>query len=1000
MILFPLVAHILFLLVPLISAHTPKYRRIGPRHSRHHILHPTVHPVIDRTHPKHLTPNQGLYLYYHDPHAAFPHIRSFASVYVSGFTHPALILEHSAHVISTRCDVTSSAITVGFRDRAVWSRTVDAWKQHPKFLIVAFADSCGMGRESGERSVHLVHNFTSVWSRMEIVCQMSELSLTDAIHPDRPVTIQVDTFDVHDTDAHPIFPAYTRRTDGPSDESSDHTAGNSTGTSQNPSEPESSSDTNSTWLPPNSNASPTSDESSDHESGNSTGTAQNPAQPEGSDSSGTNSTSLVPDGSPSSEQTMSNATSDDLDYDYVAACYYGIEILSDDQLDECFNSWGRQQEMNEEEEGFYRKDALDDDSLLGISDVSDNPSDSLARRAKCEFTWNPIALLRNCVILPVTVSSIKEKTVTNLYFQVLKAILPSAIYNIIDAITGVFGKYAFCRDRTHPDSVQLDVEKLYKFFEAVVQVVVAVLSEDGYTPSGEVTFDTNNSLIPLQNTADFGWAYPLASLHPTEVATGSTTSVLGTISVVCLGCRINGVSLLLAKSFFSHSRQFMKHRSKFKFTLTAGFTSAYVELVDGSIDFAAGIGILFDITAKGKIAEETLFELPLSPLTIPGIIVIGPFLSIKAGVGYELGAKGKVIARNNIGWSNMTAKLDMIDGKNSYTGTWTRHDPVPLVSVELAGYAKLDPYITAGLYFGVSILSGKLKVSAGIEAKASLPVTAQIAVKGGTDMATTFEGCGGVTVSLAAKLEIYLTIDAGKYNRHYYPQELEFGIFSKCIDIPIAVVTDKLVPDVAVPVLPPIDPNATYRTMNAQVGKGNATLNVVWLPKPNGNLIVIPPAEVIDGAGSIHRLFLSLTTSERNATAGIYDNRVLHYDQTLMHFLGVSPLVLSPEEAIPKKAVVVVFRTDIDRDGLTRFVGMVSGSKTGELKPEDYFYPIVCIYEEKYRTPARLFLAQDQRKGTDILMIAAQRKTSSKYHKKLLDGPPFAYCDFVKFAIS
>ncbi|KAJ7199984.1 hypothetical protein GGX14DRAFT_316500, partial [Mycena pura] len=124
--------------------------------------------------------------------------RSFASVHVSGFTHPALILEHSTYVTSTRCDAVLSTITVGFQTRASWKIAIDAWKRHRKFLIIAFADSCGLGLQSGERSVHLVHNITSVWSQMEIICQMSELSLTESIHPDREVTIDADTFDVHD----------------------------------------------------------------------------------------------------------------------------------------------------------------------------------------------------------------------------------------------------------------------------------------------------------------------------------------------------------------------------------------------------------------------------------------------------------------------------------------------------------------------------------------------------------------------------------------------------------------------------------------------------------------------------------------------------------------------------------------------------------------------------------------------------------------------------------
>ncbi|KAJ7131839.1 hypothetical protein C8R43DRAFT_853040, partial [Mycena crocata] len=106
-----------------------------------------------------------------------------------------------------------------------------------------------------------------------------------------------------------------------------------------------------------------------------------------------------------------------------------------------------------------------------------------------------------------------------------------------------------------------------------------------------------------------------------------------------------------------------------------------------------------------------------SPLAIPGILVIGPYLGLETGLGYELGVKGTVLARNNIGWSNMTAKVDMVNASNSFIGPWTRHDPMPLVSVNIEGYAKLDPYVSGGIYFGVDILNGKLEVSAGIEAK-------------------------------------------------------------------------------------------------------------------------------------------------------------------------------------------------------------------------------------------------------------------------------------------
>ncbi|KAJ7874360.1 hypothetical protein B0H14DRAFT_2569313 [Mycena olivaceomarginata] len=47
------------------------------------------------------------------------------------------------------------------------------------------------------------------------------------------------------------------------------------------------------------------------------------------------------------------------------------------------------------------------------------------------------------------------------------------------------------------------------------------------------------------------------------------------------------------------------------------------------------------------------------PLTIPGFIIIGLFADVGMGVGYDINAKGKFLARNNIGWSHMKAKLDI-----------------------------------------------------------------------------------------------------------------------------------------------------------------------------------------------------------------------------------------------------------------------------------------------------------------------------------------------------
>jgi hypothetical protein len=140
-------------------------------------------------------------------------------MHISAFIRPIVILEHSASIHSTECDSNSTTITVTFKHRAAWATAVQDWKKNPTFLLVAFVDSCGLRRESGERSVHKVHSIAVSASELQVICQMVELSLTEAIHPDREVTINVNTFDVHEPPISLPSSGYVRRQDGgtPSD---------------------------------------------------------------------------------------------------------------------------------------------------------------------------------------------------------------------------------------------------------------------------------------------------------------------------------------------------------------------------------------------------------------------------------------------------------------------------------------------------------------------------------------------------------------------------------------------------------------------------------------------------------------------------------------------------------------------------------------------------------------------------------------------------------------
>lgn len=136
----------------------------------------------------------------------------------------------------------------------------------------------------------------------------------------------------------------------------------------------------------------------------------------------------------------------------------------------------------------------------------------------------------------------------------------------------------------------------------------------------------------------------------------------------------------------------------------------------------------------------------------------------------EIGASGTFIAKTSMGWSNMTAKLDLTNAANSEFAL-VKKTPASQVSLDFEGRLVATPSITAGLLFGsfllpnsgysckplhtgVTILSGKVEASAGVEAKASLPLTVAVAGTVGTNQSLAFRDCGGVEVSVVAKFAL------------------------------------------------------------------------------------------------------------------------------------------------------------------------------------------------------------------------------------------------------
>ncbi|KAJ7845902.1 hypothetical protein B0H13DRAFT_2286007 [Mycena leptocephala] len=149
------------------------------------------------------------------------------------------------------------------------------------------------------------------------------------------------------------------------------------------------------------------------------------------------------------------------------------------------------------------------------------------------------------------------------------------------------------------------------------EVLAKIFFGGGYTPSGEITFDTNTtSFLPLVNTPKFGWAYPIFSFKGCE---GGQIGSLVLLMIECMGQVLSH----LQPMFNCPANKYFKYAANFTFTFSSGFTAARVVLSAGRFDLGVGIGFS------------------------TGIVIVGPSIILHMGLQIEsavISLRGPVLA--------------------------------------------------------------------------------------------------------------------------------------------------------------------------------------------------------------------------------------------------------------------------------------------------------------------------------------------------------------------
>ncbi|KAK7038702.1 hypothetical protein VNI00_010586 [Paramarasmius palmivorus] len=521
--------------------------------------------------------------------------------------------------------------------------------------------------------------------------------------------------------------------------------------------------------------------------------------------------------------------------------------------------------------------------------------------------------------------------------------------------------------------------KVVEYFSESSKILKQVLSKNGYSPAGSASFDTNVT-HPMIYTDAFGSAYKVYSLSGSkDIKTNSgDTSTKAGLDIYCVGCRANG---------------YIRFEAHFQFEVkTFSFKSANARITDGALVGELGLGATVDVKNTGSFK----YEMPttaLSPLNIPGILIVGPSISFSVDAMWkELAVTGNFIARAGYGWKNLSMSIDFLDSKNSQAAKWISLDPTPTFGASVKGKATFESHFSSKLLFGIDIFKGKFKANAGIEANASMPISAE------GSASTSGKG----TSTCDAKVSLDLDIKLAFITEYKGTKQTPFGTaefkpggtfpLKKCVPAPDAKADKALIEPPPVPetaMLPNVPGLAYRKIISEKTDQG--TFQILWQPDDK-NLYVVPVDDKLVDSSEVLESLLFLTKEGEGSmvSSGTADGRFFHtYGDIVNNYdkVKASRIRLGKENEVPKGSVLLTFRSDmIDDKQVIRAVT----PKSDVDKDTGMFYLVGCVYKEKKKLAKVFIVGDDIEAGINYLM--AQPVVSAD--KAKADPPPLKDADF------
>lgn len=301
------------------------------------------------------------------------------------------------------------------------------------------------------------------------------------------------------------------------------------------------------------------------------------------------------------------------------------------------------------------------------------------------------------------------------------------------------------------------VKSVTKIIKPVVKVVTTVAK-------------TVREVAAVVKTAIFGGIYDktgeaninIGFDEPKEIYTHEASNGLG-IKITCEECKVEGRVTIHGKFNFQ------------KRGLLTVMHEGFVETTGNMFAKAvAGVFVTFDIEKS-----LPLVSIPITPIVVPGILSLGPHISLDVGAFAKLTSSLGASFGAYITWDNINTRIDLKDPLKSQVNGWRPNKIEPKFELHTTVEVDVGVYVEPKIELALVVFNGVIKIAGGFSSK----VIAGALV--GYDRSSS-ECPAGLSISPYIGVEISVFVQAGTINfdlldTDHAIYENQFPLVSTCI---------------------------------------------------------------------------------------------------------------------------------------------------------------------------------------------------------------------------